>query len=282
VTSPLVSVGVPLYRSRPFLESLRANCRDLAGEASIEIIVSDRHCHDDAIDRLQSEWGGDRRFRFLKSDDRLDWVQHMNLLLAEARGEYFRWLPHDDVLPRGSTGPLSDWLEREPRTVLAYAPTRAIDPSGRRMPERDRLASDPVAPGSPWTVRHSLDLFWRGWCDGAFKGLFRRRRVMDARLFIRPTHEMVSAERAWLFGISLLGALSQVPDSIYLKRFHDDSTSAQWRPGARHLLSVTTTMCGYLRDHGPDPWTRCYGMAYLWVRAAGRLRRHLANGVVRG
>ena len=80
----LVSVGIPLYRSHPFLDSLRANCAALAAEDNVEVIISDRHGLDDAIDVLRSEWGHDPRFRFLAADDRLNWIEHMNLLLRAA------------------------------------------------------------------------------------------------------------------------------------------------------------------------------------------------------
>lgn len=277
MTPPLVSVGIPLYRSRPFLASLRENCAALAAEGSIEVLVSDRHGLDDALDVLRSEWGHDPRFRFLKADDGLSWVQHMNLLLREARGDYFRWMPHDDCFPKGCLQPLLHRLKHEPAIMLAYAPTRGIDAAGRRLPARDRLNTCPVASGQAWTFRQSLELYWKGTCDGAFKGLFRRRAVIDAGLLIRPTHELVHAERAWLFGVSLLGGLAEEPASIYLKRFHPDSLHVSWRRGTKHIISVTATMCGYLRDFGPGAGAKCWGMGYLWTKAAERIWRQAAK-----
>src|SRR4051812_37807283 len=108
---PLVSVGIPLYRSRPFLGSLRENCIALAAENNVEVIVSDRHGFDDTLDILNTEWKHNLRFHFLKASDCLNWVEHMNLLLREARGTYFRWMPHDDCFPEGNLKPLLDRLE---------------------------------------------------------------------------------------------------------------------------------------------------------------------------
>jgi hypothetical protein len=273
VTSPArISVGIPLYRSRPFLSSLRANCAALAAEENVEVIISDRHGLDDTLDMLCAEWDHDARFRFIKAGDCLNWVEHLNLLLREARGDYFRWMPHDDCFPAGCLTPLIDRLESAPSVILAYGPTRGIDASGIRRPERDRLSSYPVPPGQNWTFQHSLDLFWEGFCDGAFKGLFRRREVIDAGLFIRPTHGLVHAERAWLFGVSLLGGLAEEPASIYLKRYHSDSLHAAWRPVTRNIVSATSTMCGYLRDYGPGLSAKSYGTVYLWRRAVQRIR----------
>jgi GT2 family glycosyltransferase len=277
MSDPRVSVGIPLYCSRPFLDSLRENCAALAAETNIEVIISDRHGLDDAFDLLYAEWGKDARFRFLRGDDRLNWVENMNLLLREARGEYFRWMPHDDCFPAGCLTPLITRLESSPSVVLAYGPTRALDAAGRRRPERDRLRSFPVRPGQAWTLQHSLDLFWKGSCDGAFKGLFRRRAVLDAKLFIRPTYRLIHAERAWLFGLSLLGGLAEEPKSIYLKRFHPNSVHATWRRGTLEIISATSTMCGYLRDYGPDLSAKCLGAAYLWRKAFQRIKRQRGN-----
>ena len=186
-------------------------------------------------------------------------------------------MPHDDCFPQGCLQPLIARLERDAGIILAYAPTRGIDAAGRRMPERDRLRTCPVAEGQAWTFRHSLDLFWDSTCDGAFKGLFRRRDVAEAGLLIRPTHELVHAERAWLFGISLLGGLGEEPTSIYLKRYHADSVHAQWHPGRRHVVSATLTMCGYLRDFGPGPDEISSGTEYLRTKAAAIVRRLAAS-----
>lgn len=273
----LVSVGIPLYRSCAFLNSLRENCDVLAAEDNIEVIVSDRHGFDDTLDVLKAEYGHDSRFRFLKADDGLHWVAHMNLLLREARGKYFRWMPHDDCFPAGCLRPLISRLERDPATILAYGPTRHIDAAGRRRPERDRLHSYPVAPGNPWTFQHSLDLFWSGTCDGAFKGLFRRGDVVRADLFIRPTRDLIYAERAWLFGVSLLGGLAEEPTSLYLKRYHLNSVHTKWHARTRHIISITSTMCGYLRDFGPGPYQKWQGMWYLWTMACGWLKRQVAK-----
>ncbi|HET9394532.1 MAG TPA: glycosyltransferase, partial [Nitrospiraceae bacterium] len=87
MTRPRASVGIPLYRSRSFLQCLRENCTALAAENDVEVIVSDRHGFDDTLDILEREWSHDPRFRFLRADDRLNWVEHMNLLLREAQGD---------------------------------------------------------------------------------------------------------------------------------------------------------------------------------------------------
>ncbi len=259
-----ISVGIPLYRSKPFLENIRQNCRVLILRDDIEIIISDRHCMDDTLDKLENEWGDDVRFRFFKSTDRIPWTQHLNHLLSVARGKYFRWMPHDDVFPEGNLELLIERLETDPNVILAYGATMGIDIDGQRLPARDRINTSPVQPFEQWQFQYSLDLFWKGYCDGAFKGLFRREPVTNAELYIRNTYELVGAERAWLFGLSLLGGLGEVPDSIYQKRFHTLSTHAQWRFTSMHQFSIIFTMSGYLWDYGSSQRKIITGIIYLW------------------
>src|SRR4051794_13973408 len=92
---PLVSIAIPLFQSRPFLSVIIDNIETIT-YPQVEILVSDRHCADDTIDLLACHFTGDPRLRFLKSRDRLNWIEHYNLLLRAAAGKYFLWMPHDD------------------------------------------------------------------------------------------------------------------------------------------------------------------------------------------
>lgn len=260
----LVSVGIPLYRSKPFLENIRQNIRILLLSDSIEIIISDQHGLDDSLDLLEAEWGTDPRFLFLRSNKSVPWTENMNILLSVAKGKYFRWMPHDDVFPEGCLGLLVERLDNDSNVILAYGPTRGIDLAGNRMTQRDRINTSPVKPNEPWQYQYSLDLYSRGYCDGAFKGLFRREKVIESGMFIRHTYQMIGAERAWLFGMSLLGGLGEVGDSFYFKRYHASSTHAQWKFNRLHRWSITFTMTRYLLDYGPSWRKIIFGITYLW------------------
>jgi GT2 family glycosyltransferase len=268
--APRITVAIPLYRSAPFYESICANIESMPTKG-VEILVSDRHCLDDTLGRLRARFAGDPRVRWLAARDTLDWVQHINLLLREGRGDYWRLLPHDDLSPPGSLEALAQALDRDPQAILAYGPTKAIDAAGRPLPERDRPHPHPIPDGAPWTLGLVLDLFWDGHCDGAFKGLLRRRVVLEAGHSIEPTLDLILPERAWLFGLALLGPLRFVPEAQYLKRFHPQSTHAQWQIRGRHTASVTATMIRCLGRQVVDRRLRRLAALYLIWRAALRL-----------
>ncbi|MEO1085302.1 MAG: hypothetical protein AAFY88_13770 [Acidobacteriota bacterium] len=272
MTTPALTVAIPLYRSAPFLDIISANIEQLPADA--EILLSDRHGDDDAIDRLERRHRGDRRLRCLRRRDRKDWVHNINLLLQEARGEYWRLLPHDDSSDAAALAALRDCLERHPRTLLAYGPTRAVDLEGRRLPERDHGNPHPVDNDAPWRLGLALDCFSRGHFNGAFKGLVRRSEIVRRQLWIRRTFGSVYSERAWLAALALAGRMRYVADAVYTKRFHPESAHARWRPGPAHELSFRRIWLSYLRD-GLSP--ELYRRARRYVNWTTCLRLGLAT-----
>ncbi|MEM7353606.1 MAG: glycosyltransferase [Acidobacteriota bacterium] len=249
-TPPRVSVVIPLYRSARFLDNISANLEEMP--PSVEVLLSDRHGDDDALDRLEDRHRGDRRLRFLRGADRLDWVEHLNLLLHEARGTYWRFLPHDDRTTGDALKALVDCLDAHPDTLLAYGPTRAIDLDGTALPELDTWQPHPIDNDDPWRLGLLLDCYARGHFNGAFKGLVRRAEVLRHHLWIRPTRDSIHAERIWLAALGLVGRFRFVPDAVYVKRYYEGSTSSRWRPGIAHELSVRATFLAYCRARLED------------------------------
>lgn len=265
---PLATVAIPLFRSAPFVDNVSTNIDALPSD--VEILVSDRHRHDEAIDVLKRRHQGDRRLRFFERLDGKDWIDHLNGLIDEARGEYWRFMPHDDFCDGESFVSLLNCLENHPDVLLAYGPTTAVDLDGRRLPERDTPKPHPIGNDDPWFLGLALDSFSRGHFNGAFKGLIRRRRLMDHGLLIRRTLDGIHAERLWLAALMLVGRFRFVAEARYLKRYHHQSAHARWRPGRRHELSVRRQMLGYfkdlLRDPSLFPQVRGYLNWTTWMR----------------
>jgi hypothetical protein len=254
-SSPLVSIALPLFESRPFLPVIEANLRSL-DYPCLEILVSDRHRRDDALTSLRRTFGRDSRFTFIEAFDELSWIAHYNALLRAAHGAYFMWMPHDDSFPPDYVSALVERLEAQPDAVLAFG---RIDPIGRddaRLPQWFRPPPFGERPG--WTIRDSLRLlFWHP--AAPFRGVFRRAFVIEHDLWIPDTLDTVGADAYWVFALSLVGALTFVPSCGCRKRYHAGSTSAAFRPRWRHIAD------GVRRMHAD-------------VAARGRSRRDVAVG----
>ena len=251
MTAPLVSIGIPLYRSARYVDNIARNLAAIDHPA-VEILISDRHRHDDALERIAARFPGDARLRLVGTTDGLGWVDNYNHLLGMATGKYFMWMGHDDEYPPGFIPPLVECLERDPETMLAYGTMILVDEAGREIgrPAADVLAAD----GVPWSTRAALrQLMFRPTFSPQIKGLFRREAVVRRGLFLRAPVDAVWADVYWVFAVDLLGRPRHVPSVAMRKRVHETSASAAWgRLRLRDAASGWAVLCSYIRDFAPD------------------------------
>lgn len=261
---PRVTVAIPLYRSKVFQQTILDNLERLT-YPNLEILISDRHGADDTLDVLAQRYAGDAQFRFFKSRDQLDWVEHFNLLIEAATGKYMMWMPHDDVFPSDYVPLLVECLENSPDAILAFGRMDAIDWEGQRI--RDRLADWRTVAGAEWSPRVALRLFVFSYLGRPFRGLFRREVIRHAGLAIRPTYENVQADQDWVFAVGLVGRLAFVPACRCAKRYYPWSTHARWRMTARHIVNHFWVLRSYIRDLVPEPGLGAYLTAgiFLWM-----------------
>ncbi len=263
------TVVIPLYKSAQFIDTIIANIESIPAQG-VEVVISDHHCLDNTIDYLADRYAGDPRIRCLKHHDKIDWVSHLNILLQEANGEYWRFLPHDDLSPSGSLEILIKTLNSNKNVILAYGPTKAIDYEGIPIPEKDKTSPHPVKADLEWTLGLVLEMYWKGYFNGAFKGLIRRKIIIENQLLIRNTKDQIFPERCWLFALGLLGQFHFVPEATYIKRFYKGSVHSEWKIKGSNFISAAQVMSDYLYDIiGPGPAYN-YGCQDLWLNAHSR------------
>ncbi len=242
--APLVSVAVPLCRSKRFVSNIRRNLEAI-DYPNLEIIVSDRHCADDAVVLLQEDFRGDR-FRFIQRRDGINWVEHCNSLLRIASGTYFLWMLHDDVYPSDYISRLVSSLEERRDAILAFGRMVAIDLDGRPLPHI-RFTSPPIPNKGPWTFGASVRLLY--WGAGIpFRGVFRRDVVTRSGLYLPSTYGTAAADQLWVFALSLKGRICFVPECSCQKRCYRGSTSDGFAFGIRYALSCFVVSRAYLHD----------------------------------
>lgn len=273
---PLVSVGIPLYRSRRFLEIIIENIEAI-DYANVEVIISDRHLFDDALELLKERFESDVRFRFLGARDCLNWVENFNLLLRESRGKYFLWMGHDDSYPSKYIGELVSALEEHPDAVLAFGRVEQISIDGH-LPTFP-FTPPPVSLHEDWSLGCSLRLLtlWHLWV--AFRGVVRRDVVDQSDLYIRQTYRNIRADICWVFGLSLKGRLYFVPSCYCTKRFYRSSTGAKWRFGIRQSLNACRVLRSYLNDFAQSRSDARMGqiVVFAWCLVQGFLPAKLAR-----
>ncbi len=282
-TAPLLTIGIPLHRSRPFIDVVSANIEAVERE-DVEFLVSDRTGFDDAVDLLAARHSTDRRVIPVRTVDGSDWVEHCNALLRQARGTYFCWMPHDDSFPPGWVDTLLGCLEAEPDLLMAFGRIEPIATDDTRG-EFARYRHPAIGTGSgTWTVHDAVAALtqWRG--GYAFRGMFRRAPVVARGLFLPRTRDGIDADKAWVFGMALLGRLLYVPEVACLKRYYVGSAHSAWERRTADHLSLGLVLARYSVRYSGSPGATLVTLAAVAEFTATRLARgpgRLARGLRR-
>jgi glycosyltransferase involved in cell wall biosynthesis len=212
-TRPLVTIGLPTYNGARFLsetlESLLA--QDLA---DFELVISDNGSTDDTERICRQAVASDRRVRYERSASNRGAAWNYNNVLALARGRYFKWAADDDLCLPSFVSSCVDVLERSPTAVVAWPQTTLIDENGSVNGDQDDHALD-LRDADPVDRLAGL-LSHRVEWHPVF-GLIRT----DVLRQTEGIGAFVLADVALLAELVLRGQFHQVPERLFLRRYHD-------------------------------------------------------------
>ncbi|SDN43373.1 glycosyltransferase [Geodermatophilus sp. DSM 45219] len=132
MNAALVSVLVPTYNGERFLgETLRSALAQT--HQAIEVLVGDDSSTDGTAGLLRELAATDSRIRVLRhAPARGAWGNSLSLL-TEARGEYVKFLYHDDLLEPDCVATLVGGLEHSRAVTLAFSHRSIIDEEGHAI-----------------------------------------------------------------------------------------------------------------------------------------------------
>jgi glycosyltransferase involved in cell wall biosynthesis len=124
---PLVSVGVPVHNGEQFLAEAVRSVLD-QNYANLELIICDNASADATEAICRTIASGDNRVRYLRNPTNIGLLGNFRRTLDEARGKYFTWLAHDDLMtdPAYLTT-LVGYLEKNPGTVICTSDFRVLN-----------------------------------------------------------------------------------------------------------------------------------------------------------
>ncbi|HYN98531.1 MAG TPA: glycosyltransferase family 2 protein, partial [Actinomycetota bacterium] len=125
--APLVSVGMPVHNGAAFLqEAIDSVLRQ--DYPNLELVICDNASEDGTEAICRHAASSDPRVRYLRNGTNIGLVGNFRRTLDEARGRYFTWLAHDDVLsdPADRT-PRAGYLEDHPEAVLCACAVRLLN-----------------------------------------------------------------------------------------------------------------------------------------------------------
>jgi glycosyltransferase involved in cell wall biosynthesis len=213
-TIPLVSVGLPVYNGDKYLaiaiESILAQTFQ-----DFELIISDNASTDGTREICES---------FVKRDSRVRYTRHpinrgagfnYNFVFNQARGEYFKWLAHDDFVAPGYLTACLELLNAEPSIVLAYTYYIDVDERGASIRTESRTKGQGVEPSMRfWDLMEGSHT-----CEEVF-GLIRTS-VLRLTWLIQ---DYTDSDRTLLAELSLYGKFGEVPRPLFYHRVHPGSS----------------------------------------------------------
>ncbi len=267
---PLVSVAIPLYRSGPFLPVIFENIDKLT-YPNLEVLVSDRHGLDDAVDRIATRCRADPRVRIMRSNDAIGWVDHYNLLAREARGELFMWMPHDDSFPAGYLEKLVEPMVEFQQVGLCYGDVEPLNLDGVQR-QTWRYADSPGTTPSPPGFLDAVAFYMvHPWVP--FRGLIRRSVMIDRELFVEHCRGEFAVDANWVMGMLHTAPLMHVAGVSCGKRFYSESTYRSTPVDQRTIRSSAASLARTIRRTGRSPLYAWSLAAFAFVyRSVRRLR----------
>ena len=221
---PKVSIGLPVYNGEKYL-CLALDSILQQDYTDFELIISDNASTDATREICSAYAAKDHRIRYYRNERNIGATGNFSRVFELARGEFFKWAPHDDVCRPQFLSRCIETFSRAPDAVVLVAPmVELIDseglPSAVVLP-RERLDTRALSPRRRF--RHVLSNVQ--WAPAAY-GLFRRAALKKTRL-IGP---YLGSDCVLVAEVALLGEIWEIPDVLIQRRFHAEiSTTANRR-----------------------------------------------------
>jgi len=248
-TVPRLTVGLPVYNGEQYLgESLDA----LLGQSyeDFELIISD-NASTDGTEELSREYQA------------RDSAPNHNVLVEQARGEFFKWASDDDLYARDLLRRCVDALDERPRAILAHSWTAMIDEAGD-VTQAVAYTLNTASASAPERFRSTL-LANGGDDDGAVIRTEVLRRI-------KPLDSYHHADRTIISELALHGQFHQVPDWLYFRRDHPGRSEREYPTLRKRCANLDPRRANRLRH----PTARLLG-EYVWGYASAIRRAPLST-----
>jgi glycosyltransferase involved in cell wall biosynthesis len=218
--SPLVSIGLPVFNGAQYLD-LAIQSILAQTYRNLELIINDNASTDQTQAICLSYAERDARVSYQRNYINIGGANNENLVFSRAKGKYFKWAAHDDVLETSFIQKCVDVLEQNCGVVLVKTHFVIIDEAGAKIGiDCDNRASS----NSAFKRFSGLTLPDHGCRD--ICGLMRSEIVGKMKL----RRNYTDSDRTFLSHMSLFGTFHQIGEPLFYKRTHPETSINQY-PG---------------------------------------------------
>lgn len=211
---PRVSIGLPVYNGENFIAAaidgvLTQTFTDL------ELIICDDASTDRTAEICYDYLARDSRVRYHRNERNRGAAPNYNNLVRLSRGDYFKWIAHDDVITPDYVEKTVAALDARPAAVLAHTQVRMIDKDAQELTIYDNAL--PLTTGGSQSQRFGGVVLDR-YAHHAFFGMIRAEALRKT-----PLHKSYAGgDRALIVFLALLGPFVHIPEPLYWQRHHPD------------------------------------------------------------
>jgi glycosyltransferase involved in cell wall biosynthesis len=186
-------------------------------DVELELVIGDNGSTDATEEICRDLAADDRRVRYFRSAVNHGAAWNFNRLVPLARGKWFKWAAHDDVCGPHCLRLCVQRLQADPAAALAYPRTVFIDASGDVLDGafgEDLVIEDSTAP------RRFRRYVGHPGEQHATWGVIRRDLLAQTTLIANCW----GGDIVLLAQLALGGTFLQVPEPLFLRRYHPDSS----------------------------------------------------------
>jgi glycosyltransferase involved in cell wall biosynthesis len=183
--------------------------------ADFEVVITDNASTDGTAEIGRAYAARDPRIRYHRGEANVGAARNFNRAFELARGVYFKWAAHDDLVEPGYLEACVTALEADPGAVLCQAGVKHIDATGAFTGNEERTlrrVSDP----DPVVRFRELVLVHHG-CFAIF-GIFRSETLRQTPLI----GGYLSSDRILLAELGLRGRFLLLPEYLFCSRNHPE------------------------------------------------------------
>lgn len=287
--SPKVSIGIPVYNGEAYLAEA---IESILGQTltDLRLVISDNASTDDTEEICRKYERLDDRVVYLRRDDNVGANPNYNRVFRHARGEYFKWAAHDDVLEPAYLERCVELLDDDPGMVLAHSQTVMIDRYGDPLLglRTGGLDGDGFLEGHPESTAF-FDLagdphVWR-----RFRAILRHITYAapifgvvrhDSLLQTRLMQAFYGTDKVLLAELALTGRFGLVDEPLWKRRCHPDTSTRRADAGEVQRWSDPTSSASFYPTNMVRGYVTALRNAELTPYERLRCHRELATKLV--
>jgi glycosyltransferase involved in cell wall biosynthesis len=206
-----VTIGLPVYNGENFIEDTINSILNQQFQ-DFELIISDNASTDRTESICREFARGDNRIQYYRNDKNIGAAPNFNNIVPKARGEYFKWMAHDDVIMPEFLNRCVEVLDNDTNAVLACPSVQFINANGDLL---EKYAS-PFRTADPDPVVRFRETLYGHRCFEVF-GLIRLNELKKTNLIGCYNH----GDGVLLSHLALLGKFAEITDGLFLSRRHE-------------------------------------------------------------